>query len=412
MRQPERGDCQVTVVLPCLDEAESVVACIEEARLGLASAELVGEVLVVDNGSTDGTAQLAADAGARVIHEAARGVGNAIRRGIEEAHGPIIVMADADCTYELSNLGALVEPVASGRADLVIGYRDTKGDTLTPWTHHHLGTPLLSWINRMAAPGLAVRDSQSGFRAFRRDEVLSLGLRTPGFEMCSEMLVRFAGQGYQIREVPTVYRNRVGASKLSAVRDGLRHLRILALLSPELLLRLPAMVLVLIGLTMESLLILRPNDAVVGEWQPVFLSTILVVIGALGWLAALAVRHASPMAQVRYDPEVKAEDLRAALRRALAGGLGVLAAGACSELALALLSESAIEPTNRRLALASLAASCVLVGAVAAATSAIGLLVDWQRRHLGDQPLPHGSAARNNAIRVQLPSTTGDRRDQ
>src|SRR5688572_16148742 len=140
MRNPEPGDCQVTVVLPCLDEAESVVACIEEARLGLAAGGLIGEVLVVDNGSTDGTAQLAADAGARVIHEAARGVGNAIRRGIEEANGGIIVMADADCTYELSNLGALVEPVASGTADLVIGYRDTKGDTLTPWTHHHLGT--------------------------------------------------------------------------------------------------------------------------------------------------------------------------------------------------------------------------------------------------------------------------------
>ncbi|MEY2471549.1 MAG: hypothetical protein QOK28_878 [Actinomycetota bacterium] len=372
---------QVTVVLPCLDEAPSVVACIEDARAGLASAGLDGEILVVDNGSVDGTPTLAAAAGARVVHEAARGVGNAIRRGIAEARGEIIVMADSDCTYELTNLGALVEPVAAGTADLVIGYRDTAGDTLTPWTHHHLGTPLLSWINRMAAPGLSVRDSQSGFRAFRRADALALRLRTPGFEICSEMLVRFAGHGYRVREVRTVYRNRVGVSKLSAVRDGLLHLRILVLLAPELLLRVPAIAMGVVGVSMEAFLIARPNGIVVGSvrWQPVFFSTILVVLGALGWLASVAVRHASPIARSR--PALDDEGLRAALRRAVKGGAALLLAGAFSELALAVLPSS-ITPPNRRLALASLAASALLVGAVVAAASAIAQLVDWQRRYL------------------------------
>ena len=398
MNGSQRTQPLVTVVLPCLNEAQSIVACIEQARQGLQGAGLLGEVLVVDNGSTDGTPDLATAAGVRVIHEPERGVGSAVMRGVAEAAGDIIVMADADCTYELTRLGALVEPIIRDEADLVIGYRETTADESTPWTHHRLGTPLLSWINRMAAPGLRVRDSQSGFRAFRRSEALGLRLRTPGFEHCSEMLVRFAAHGYRIHEVSTLYRSRVGESKLSAFRDGLLHLRILVLLSPELLLRLPAIALVLSGLAIEAFMLAWPNKSPVGgtDWQPVFLSTILLVLGAVSWLASVTVRYASPLARARVDAAVNGDKLRSALRRATAGGFVVFAFGAGSELALALLPATAVAPPNRRLALNSFAASSVLVGAVVAVASAIALHADWQRRYLASDGESGKPAEENN----------------
>ena len=177
LRSTGIGAPSVTVVLPCLNESSAIVGCVHEAQKGLTQAGLSGEVLVVDNGSTDGSASLAVQAGARVVGEERRGYGSALRRGIAEARGTIIVMADADRTYRLDRLGELVAPVAEGIADVVLGSRlDRLNPGTMPLLHRLIGTPAISFALRRACPGLRVKDSQSGYRAFHAEKVRALGL--------------------------------------------------------------------------------------------------------------------------------------------------------------------------------------------------------------------------------------------
>ncbi len=191
-----------------------------------------GEVIVVDNDSTDNSAEVARSAGAVVVSETRPGYGRAIRTGVDAARGDIVVMADADLTYDLSLLSELVRPVLTGQADLVIGSRrgasrrndagqsSSPGDTATHLSH------------RSRSGGDArVRDSQSGFRAFRRDCFLDLHLRSTGMELASEMLIQATRSDLRLVEVRTGYRQRVGSSKLAAYTDGRRHLRQIAFLA-------------------------------------------------------------------------------------------------------------------------------------------------------------------------------------
>jgi len=180
----------VSVVLPCLNEAAAVTATVAEARRGLAATGLPGEVLVVDNGSSDDSIVLASAAGARVVREAVRGYGAAIAAGIAAARGDVIIMADADHTYDLERLGGLLAPLTTG-ADLVIGTRlqGAIAAGAMPGWHRYLGTPVLTKGLAIAA-GVRVSDSQSGYRAFRRETILGLGLRARGVEFASEMLAR------------------------------------------------------------------------------------------------------------------------------------------------------------------------------------------------------------------------------
>src|SRR5438132_7906081 len=161
---------EVSVVLPCLNEAGSVAKCVCEAIDTMADAGISGEIVVVDNGSTDGSRELAEAAGARVITESRPGYGRAVRTGIEASRGPIVVMGDADWSYDFTKLPLLVRPVQEGQADLVMGSRLNNATRRSmPVLHRYIGTPVLSFLIRRATGGLAVADSQTGYRAFRKE---------------------------------------------------------------------------------------------------------------------------------------------------------------------------------------------------------------------------------------------------
>jgi hypothetical protein len=208
-------------------------------------------------------------------------------------------MADADRTYPLSSLARLVGPVRNGDADLVLGSRMNEASRASmPFLHRFVGTPVLSFLISRAAGRRIVGDSQSGFRAFRRDRMLGLGVTGTGMEFASEMLIRAARAQWRIEEVPTGYRERIGESKLSTFSDGWRHLQLILLLAPELLLVGPGAVLLAIGSALSIVGFLRPTGLAVGSlrWQPVFFSSICLVLGTQALLAGMVVAYRSSVA--------------------------------------------------------------------------------------------------------------------
>lgn len=273
---------RVSIVMPCLNEAETVAICVAKARAWLQSTGTNGEVLVVDNGSTDGSAALATAAGAQVVYERRRGYGNAYLRGFAEARGDIIVMGDADDTYDFSRLDELLKPLGDG-FDIVLGNRFTGGITpgAMPWAHRYIGSPIINLIIRRFI-GLRVGDSQSGFRAFTRDAYERLNLRSGGMELASEMIVNAAREGLQVTEVPATYNLRLGESKLNTVRDGWRHLRFLLVSAPNFLFVLPGIAMVGMGLAVLAISFLAPTGIEIGSlnWQSVFAGSIFLAIGA------------------------------------------------------------------------------------------------------------------------------------
>ena len=249
---------ELTILLPCLDEAETIVTCVAKARDWLRRANVCGEVLVADNGSTDGSIQLATDAGARVIDVPVRGYGAALRHGIGEAHGRFVIMADADDSYDLGNLDPFLGELRGG-AQLVMGNRFKGGiePGAMPWLHRHVGNPLLSWIGRLLYR-TPIGDFHCGIRGFDRAAIEALQLRTDGMEFASEMVVRASLAHLDIREVPTTLRpdGRSRPPHLRTWRDGWRHLRFLLVYSPRWLFFIPgAVVFVLSAIATVALLI-------------------------------------------------------------------------------------------------------------------------------------------------------------
>ena len=288
----------VTLVLPCLNEADSVGLCVRAAIDVFQRAGLAGEVVVVDNGSTDGSDEIAAAEGGRVVHEPGRGYGRALRSGILAARGSIVVMADADFTYDFEKIPMLIDPVLRGEADLVLGSRlDGATRETMPWLHRHVGTPLLTFLIRRACGATGVRDSQSGFRAFRRDRIIALGLQSDGMEFASEMLIRAVRADLRIREVSAGYRERIGASKLRRFSDGWRHLQLIFMLAPHILLVGPGAVLLIAGLAFSFTSLITPAGLTVGSlrWQPVYFSTIALVVGTQAFLFGAVLAHESPV---------------------------------------------------------------------------------------------------------------------
>jgi hypothetical protein len=237
----------ITVILPCLNEEASIAEAVAECRRGLQTAGLRGEILVSDNGSTDRSAQLAAEAGARVIRSSPQGYGAAYLAALTKAHGDIIVMGDADLTYPMERLGEFVELAKTH--DLVIGSRfdGPNGGANIPFLNRYVGNPLLSFISRGLFGG-RVQDFHCGMRAVRRDALPTLDLHTPGMEFASEMIVKALRAGLSIAEIPIEYRERVGESKLNRWRDGWRHLRFLFCHAPDPVLLYPGLALALLGL--------------------------------------------------------------------------------------------------------------------------------------------------------------------
>ncbi|HEU4980442.1 MAG TPA: glycosyltransferase family 2 protein, partial [Solirubrobacterales bacterium] len=237
---------QVSVVIPCLNEAGSIEACVRAARGALDDGGYRGEVIVVDNGSTDGSGELAAAAGARVIEEPRRGYGNAYLAGLAEAQGKYIVMLDADMTYDAGELPRFIGELEAG-GDLVLGNRmEQIHPGAMPWLHRRVGNPVLTGLlNRLFDTD--VRDAHCGMRAVRREVLPRLALRTSGMELASEMVIRAAKLGLEIRQFPIEYHPREGESKLSTWGDGWRHLRFLLVHSPKYLFLLPGVVMAALG---------------------------------------------------------------------------------------------------------------------------------------------------------------------
>ena len=242
---------EVSVVLPCLNEAETVGICVEKALECLDTLQVAGEVLVVDNGSTDDSADVARRAGARVISEASRGYGNALRRGIGEASGKFIIIADADNSYDLSDLERFVTALRQG-ADLVMGSRrlGTIENGAMPWLNRRIGNPALSGIlNLLFKSG--VTDAHCGMRGLSNEAFARMKISSSGMEFASEMVVKAALAKMQIVEVPVTLRADGRSSHgphLRPLRDGWRHLRFMLLLSPTYVFLVPAALLILLGI--------------------------------------------------------------------------------------------------------------------------------------------------------------------
>lgn len=284
---------ELTVLLPCLDEAETLVGCIEAARMFLTRAGVAGEVLIADNGSNDASVQLARDAGARVIEVAERGYGSALNAGISAAAGRFTIMADADASYDLAALDGLLARLRSGD-DLVIGDRFAGGIApgAMPWLHRNVGNPLLSWLGRRVS-ATRVRDLHCGLRGFRTDAVRALELRTTGMEWASEQIVTAAAAGLRIGEVPVTLGpdGRSRAPHLRTWADGWRHLRFLLLVSPEGLFRTPGLVLSITGLVGTVVLTITPITlGPVGfDIATLLYAAVLLMLGTtLLWFGAFA----------------------------------------------------------------------------------------------------------------------------
>jgi glycosyltransferase involved in cell wall biosynthesis len=245
---------RLSVVIPCLNEASTIEECVRRARHVLDANNITGEVIVADNGSEDGSAALAAGAGAHVVSEPRRGYGSAYMAGLATARGDYILMVDADLTYDLDEAPRFLAELESG-ADVVIGNRMKNiHPGAMPWHHRYIGNPLLSgFLNVLFRTG--VDDAHCGMRAVRRDVLPQLDLRTTGMEFASEMVIRAAKEKLEIRQFAIEYHPRLGESKLSSFRDGWRHLRFLLVHSPNHLFILPGAVMAVIGGLVELVVI-------------------------------------------------------------------------------------------------------------------------------------------------------------
>ena len=274
---------ELTILMPCLNEAETVATCVRTARAWLDEQGVSGEVLVADNGSTDGSQQLAIDAGARVVPIPERGYGAALIGGIAAARSTYIVMGDADDSYDFTALQVFLDNLRAGD-ELVMGNRFLGGieKGAMPPLHRYLGNPVLSTVGRVLFR-LPVKDFHCGLRGFRRDTIQALGLRTTGMEFASEMVVKAGLRGLKISEVPTTLRpdGRSRKPHLRTWSDGWRHLRFLMLYSPRFLFLYPGLAMFSVGLTLTTALVIGRIHAfgVVFDVAALVYAAALTVIG-------------------------------------------------------------------------------------------------------------------------------------
>jgi Glycosyl transferase family 2 len=317
----------VSVVIPCLNEAACIERCVTLAHKTLQQHGLEGEVIVSDNGSTDGSGALAAKAGARVTHEQRPGYGSAYLAGFEAARGRYIVMADADLTYDFADIPRFVDELEDG-AHMVIGDRmDNIQPGAMPWLHRYVGNPVLTGIlNLFFRTG--VKDAHCGMRAVRRDALPRLDLRATGMEFASEMVIRAAKEELDIRQVPIEYHPREGESKLSSFRDGWRHLRFLLVHSPTHLFIIPGAFMALIG-TLITLMVLTQIDVLGREWDihAIIGGGLLMVVGTQVLALGLCAHAYGTYFMGERDPWFDRMRARFRLEHGLLLGAGILLVG-------------------------------------------------------------------------------------
>ncbi|MEU5880145.1 glycosyltransferase family 2 protein [Spirillospora sp. NPDC047279] len=301
---------ELSVVMPCLNEAETVETCVRKTIEFFEKNGIDGEVVIADNGSTDGSQQLARDAGARVVPVLEKGYGNALMGGIRAAQGKYVAMGDADDSYDFATLGPFLEELRDG-ADLVMGNRFQGGIApgAMPALHRYLGNPVLSFVGRLFF-GSKIGDFHCGLRAFNKESILRLGLQTGGMEFASEMVVKATLAKYDIRERPTTLSpdGRTRAPHLNTWRDGWRHLRFLMLYSPRWLFLIPGLIFMTVGLAAGIALSFGPVrvgeiafdvDTLVGAGAA-------LVIGFQAVLFALLTKvYAMQEGFLPHDPRVK-----------------------------------------------------------------------------------------------------------
>jgi hypothetical protein len=255
-------DIELSIVMPCLNEAETLAVCIRKAQSYLARSGVAGEIVVADNGSTDGSQQIAAENGARVVSIAEKGYGSALLGGIEASNGIFVIMGDADDSYDFENLNQFVERLRAGD-ELVMGNRFRGGiePGAMPPLHKYLGNPVLSWIGRRMFPS-HIRDFHCGLRGFSRSSILGLNLRTTGMEFASEIVVKATLAGLRVSEVPTTLKKdgRSRPPHLRSWRDGWRHLRFLLVFSPRWLFLIPGTVAFVLGILGTVALLAGPIE--------------------------------------------------------------------------------------------------------------------------------------------------------
>jgi Glycosyl transferase family 2 len=352
----------VSVVIPCLNEEDNIERCVRTALEVLEERGIPGEVVVADNDSRDRSAELAAAAGARLVHEARRGYGSAYLAGFAAARGRYIVMADADLTYDFRDIPRFVEQLEAG-GELVMGDRmDNIQPGAMPWLHRYVGNPVLTGVlNLFFRTGVA--DAHCGMRAVRRDVLPRLDLRTTGMEFASEMVIRAAKERLDIRQFPIEYHPRGGESKLSSFRDGWRHLRFLLVHSPTHLFVLPGAGLLVLGM-LASMVVLLQLDVLGREWSlhAMVTGALLMIVGIQVVSLGLCAHAYGTYFMGERDPWFDRMRARFRLEHGLMLGAAILIAGLSVSTAIvaAWINRGFGELSEERLAI--LAATLIIVG--------------------------------------------------
>jgi glycosyltransferase involved in cell wall biosynthesis len=371
---------QVTVVIPCLNEADNISECVRRARAAIDTAAITGEVVVVDNASDDDSAALAAQAGALVVHEPRRGYGSAYLAGFAAARGEYIVMADADLTYDFGEIRRFVDELDAG-GELVMGDRmDNIHPGAMPWLHRYVGNPVLTGVlNLFFRTG--VSDAHCGMRAVRRDVLPRLDLRTTGMEFASEMVIRASKENLDIREFPIEYHPRAGESKLSSFRDGWRHLRFLLVHSPTHLFMLPGLAMIVLGAAIAAISLL--NIEIFGrEWMlhAIVTGALLVIVGTQVLALGLCAHAYGTYFMNEKDPWFDRMRARLRLEHGLLLGGAIITAGlgVAAVIVLTWVNRGFGELAEERLAI--LGATLIIVGIQVFFTSFLLSILGLRRR--------------------------------
>lgn len=381
----DADDLEVTFVIPCLNERETIERCVQAARRCIAAHDLRAEILVADNGSTDGSRDLARAAGAQVVEVPIRGVGAAIMGGVAAARGRYVIMGDADLQHDFEAAFPFVEKLREGRYDLVMGTR--LGGTIAPGAmrtlNRYVGNPFLTGVGRLLfrAP---VSDFHCGLRAFTRDSFGQLGLRTVGFEFTTEHIAKASLKGHRIGEIPiTVYpEGRSRKPHLRPFRDGWRTLRFMLLLSPRWTLAIPGAALAVVGAVLAALVATGPIKVagLAFDLHTLVLACMMVLVGYTAMTIGVAARLYALTEEIGPpSPNLARLTRRFTLERGLLFGAGLLVAG------LVLVGITVYQAFAQRLELSNLTTTLrpTILGATLVALGAQTVLMSFFYSMLG-----------------------------